>query len=86
MLSVDWRVDLATLRELVGPRIALQGNVDPTALLAPASNVEEEAVAAMRAAGTLGHLLNLGHGILPATPLASAQAFVDAPKRVAVAS
>lgn len=86
VLSIDWRLGLDTARRRLGPEIAVQGNVDPTALLAPATAVEEEAAAAMHAAGPLGHVLNLGHGILPSTPLASAQAFVDAPKRVAVAS
>jgi uroporphyrinogen decarboxylase len=77
-LSVDWRTDLAEARRILGSRIALQGNVDPNVLLAS----EEEVCAAARETidktGGLGHILNLGHGVLPTTPVANAKAFVAA--------
>lgn len=78
VLSVDWRLDLASVRELVGPRIALQGNVDPCALLGPEDGVRRAAREAVEATGGVGHILNLGHGILQKTPVENARAFVQA--------
>ena len=80
VLSIDWRIGLDDVREQVGDRVALQGNVDPCVLLATPDAVTGAAHAAMASAGPRGHILNLGHGVLPATPLECAQAFVDAPK------
>jgi uroporphyrinogen decarboxylase len=78
VLSVDWRVDLATVRERVGPRIALQGNVDPCVLLGPEEGVRRAAREAVENTGGVGHILNLGHGILQQTPVENARAFVQA--------
>jgi uroporphyrinogen decarboxylase len=78
VLSVDWRVDLATVREQVGTRIALQGNVDPCVLLGPEEGVRQAAQQAVERTGGLGHILNLGHGILQQTPVENARAFVQA--------
>src|SRR3984893_10621220 len=84
VLSVDWRVDLATVREQVGPRIALQGNVDPCVLLGPEEGVRQAAREAVESSGGIGHILNLGHGILQQTPVENAQAFVLAGQTAAV--
>src|SRR5579864_4228194 len=84
VLSVDWRIDLDAVRARVGRDRALQGNVDPGVLLSLPAAVAESARKAMRCAGPTGHILNLGHGILPATPLECAQALVDAPREAAV--
>jgi len=68
-VGLDWTVDLAAARKRVGERVALQGNLDPIVLLADAATVAREAAAVVRAAGPLpGHVFNLGHGIVPATP------------------
>ncbi len=68
-VGLDWTVDLAAARARVGHRVALQGNLDPLALLADAEAVAREATAVVRAAGPApGHIFNLGHGIVPATP------------------
>jgi uroporphyrinogen decarboxylase len=68
-VGLDWTVDLAAARRRVGGRVALQGNLDPQVLLADAGAVEREATAIVRAAGPApGHVFNLGHGIVPATP------------------
>ncbi len=78
VLSVDWRTDLAAARRVLGDRIALQGNVDPSLLLGPEPGIREAARVAVEKTGGLGHVLNLGHGILPATPVENARAFVEA--------
>jgi uroporphyrinogen decarboxylase len=82
VLSVDWHIDLADARrrlEALGrSNIALQGNVDPSILLRGAEETRAAARAAIEATGGLGHILNLGHGILPATPVDHAKAFVEA--------
>jgi len=84
VLSVDWRVDLATVREQVGPRIALQGNVDPCLLLGPEDGVRQAARDAVENTGGISHILNLGHGILQQTPVENARAFVQAGQAAAV--
>jgi len=76
-LSVDWRVPLPEVRQRVGPAICLQGNLDPTALLSSVEVIREQAERLVRE--TAGpHIVNLGHGILPTTPVENARAFVDA--------
>jgi uroporphyrinogen decarboxylase len=68
-VGLDWTVDLAEARRRVGASVALQGNLDPLVLLADTSVVTREAAAVVRAAGPApGHIFNLGHGIVPATP------------------
>ncbi|MGH9863911.1 MAG: uroporphyrinogen decarboxylase, partial [Candidatus Acidiferrales bacterium] len=78
VLSVDWRTDLAEARMEIGAKIALQGNVDPAMLLSTEENVERAVREAIMKTNGTGHILNLGHGILPTTPVANAQAFVRA--------
>jgi uroporphyrinogen decarboxylase len=76
--SVDWRVDLAGLRQALGPQKILQGNLDPAVLL---SGPDHTARAARRLLATVpreGHVVNLGHGILPQAPLDSVGALIDA--------
>lgn len=78
VISVDWRTDLVEARTILGPRMALQGNVDPSTLLGAEGTVRAAAVSAVQQLGGVGHILNLGHGILPTTPVANAKAFVEA--------
>lgn len=68
VVGVDWRVPLAVAAERTGGRVALQGNLDPVALLAgwDATRAKAEEVLA-GAAGLPGHVFNLGHGVLPGT-------------------
>ncbi len=86
VLSVDWRADLAALRERLGTRVALQGNVDPCVLLGPEAGVRRAAREAIEKTGGAGHILNLGHGILPQTPVENARAFVAAGQSAPVAA
>ena len=85
VLSVDWRMDLAQLREKFGDRLAIQGNIDPTVLLTSPEIIAPAAADAVRATGGRGHILNLGHGILPDTPVENAQAFIRAGQSAPVA-
>jgi uroporphyrinogen decarboxylase len=84
VLSVDWNTDLAQARRKLGTRVALQGNVDPSILLGPAEEIRRAARTAIEKTGGAGHILNLGHGILPTTPVESARAFVQAGKAALV--
>jgi uroporphyrinogen decarboxylase len=77
VLSVDWRVDLAEVREFLGPKISLQGNVDPAVLLAPPEKIRQATFATIGSLGGRGHILNLGHGILPNTPVENAKLFIE---------
>jgi uroporphyrinogen decarboxylase len=77
VLSVDWRADLAALRKTLGPKIALQGNVDPAVLLGPADKIRSNARDAIASLGGSGHILNLGHGILQQTPVENARLFIE---------
>jgi uroporphyrinogen decarboxylase len=67
VVGVDWRVPLDVARRRTGPEVALQGNLDPTACLAPWPVLAEQARAVLAAAGPTGHVFNLGHGVLPPT-------------------
>jgi len=76
VLSVDWRVDLHALREKLGPRIAIQGNVDPAVLFGPQHEIRRITQETASVLGGTGHILNLGHGILQHTPVENAQLFI----------
>ncbi len=68
-IGLDWTTDVSAARARVGDRVALQGNLDPQALLSPPAAIEAEAGAILRAAGPgPGFVFNLGHGIVPETP------------------
>lgn len=82
VLSVDWRRPLDEVRQVVGPRFVLQGNLDPAALLAPPAEIERRTETLLARGSGGGHVANLGHGILPMTPVGNAKAFVDAVKRL----
>jgi uroporphyrinogen decarboxylase len=86
VLSVDWKTDLAEARRTLGRKVALQGNVDPIKLLGNTEGIRAAALKAVEKTGGIGHILNLGHGILPATLVENAKAFVDAGQRAPVAA
>jgi uroporphyrinogen decarboxylase len=75
VIGVDWRLPIDEAWTLIGPDRAVQGNLDPTALLGPIERLMDAADDVLRrAAGRPGHIFNLGHGILPNTELTSVQA------------
>jgi uroporphyrinogen decarboxylase len=86
VLSVDWNTDLAEARGELGPKIALQGNVEPSILLGPVDTIRRATAEAVEKTGGMGHILNLGHGILPNTPVENARAFVRAGQAAPVAA
>ncbi|GAC1351781.1 MAG: uroporphyrinogen decarboxylase [Polyangiales bacterium] len=78
VIGVDWRLPMDAARKMLGDEVALQGNLDPTTLFAPAAVMESranEVLAAME--GRNGHIFNLGHGILPETPVDAVARLVD---------
>jgi uroporphyrinogen decarboxylase len=79
VIGLDWRVDLDAAWARLGHDVAVQGNLDPVALLAPVAEIRARAAAILgQAAGRPGHVFNLGHGVLPDTPVDHARALVDA--------
>jgi uroporphyrinogen decarboxylase len=76
-LGVDWRTDLGQLRQQVGPERVLQGNLDPAVLLGGAEATTRAVSELLAAVPKHKHIMNLGHGIHPTTPLESIQALVD---------
>ena len=80
VLSIDWRIDLAEARRRVGDKFALQGNLDPCELLGTPETIAESVKEILKKGGGLGHVMNLGHGILPMVPVENARAFIEAAK------
>jgi uroporphyrinogen decarboxylase len=79
VIGIDWRVDIGRARAVLGD-LPVQGNLDPLALYAPPEEVARRTRDILAAAGPLGHVFNLGHGVLPDTPIEGVHAMVDAVK------
>ena len=78
MIGVDFRVELGNAWQRLGD-VAVQGNLDPAVLLADRPYISRRAGEILgQAAGRAGHIFNLGHGILPTTPVDNVRALVDA--------
>jgi uroporphyrinogen decarboxylase len=78
VVSLDWRVPLDLGWSRVGMDRGVQGNLDPAVLLGPADLVRERARDVLRrAAGRPGHIFNLGHGVLPETPLHNLHTLIE---------
>jgi len=81
VLSLDWRCRLDDVAKQYGDRISLQGNLDPCALAAPPERIAEWVGEMHRAAAPArGHIMNLGHGLSPETPVEGVKAFIAAVK------
>jgi len=66
VVSIDWTMELGEVRNKIGSKVALQGNLDPTVLYADKDKIKQEAVKVLKSFGKHnGHIFNLGHGILP---------------------
>ena len=78
VIGVDWRLPLDVAWEQIGADRAIQGNLDPVALFAPWREFQPRIDDILgRAAGRPGHIFNLGHGILPTTPVDNVRRLVD---------
>ena len=74
VIGADWRIPIDEAWDLIGPDRAVQGNLDPTLLLGPMSRMLHHADDILtRVGGRPGHIFNLGHGILPSTPVEHVQ-------------
>lgn len=79
IVSVDWTVDMAEARQRLG-NLGVQGNVDPGVLFGSKDFIRDRIFDTVRKAGDRGHVLNLGHGILPGTPEDNAAFFFETAK------
>jgi uroporphyrinogen decarboxylase len=78
VIGVDWRTPLDDAWARVGEGAGVQGNLDPVTLMAPWAVLQERAREILdRAGGRPGHIFNLGHGILPQTPVDSVKALAE---------
>ena len=78
VIGLDWRVDLSAAWERLGAGVSIQGNLDPIVLFAPRDEIERQTRRILdQAGGRPGHIFNLGHGILPHTPVDNVLALVD---------
>lgn len=79
VVGVDWRIDMAKAVKMIGKKQSVQGNLEPCSLFMSAGNIREAAKDVLdKAASARGHIFNLGHGILPETPVDGAKSLVDA--------
>ncbi|MGB3558973.1 MAG: uroporphyrinogen decarboxylase [Geitlerinemataceae cyanobacterium] len=81
IISVDWTVDMADARRRLGPDMHVQGNIDPGVLFGSKAFIRDRILDTIRKAGNRGHILNLGHGILPTTPEENAAFFFETAKQ-----
>jgi len=85
VVGLDWTVDIGRAREMVGSYVALQGNLDPTILYSTPERIERGVQSILKKFGRgNGHIFNLGHGILPDTPVENVKVFVNAVKKFSV--
>lgn len=85
VIGLDWTMDLADARTRIGDTKALQGNLDPCVLFAPKEKIRSEVERILDDYGSgSGHVFNLGHGILPTTPVDNARYLVSCVKELSV--
>ena len=81
IISVDWTVDMADARKRLGPNMNVQGNLDPGVLFGSQAFIRDRILDTIRKAGPRGHILNLGHGVLPGTPEDNVRFFFETAKQ-----
>ncbi len=79
VIGLDWRQDIKRARAELGDT-PIQGNMDPLALYAPPADITRRVNAILDAGGGAGHVFNLGHGVLPTTPITGVEAMIAAAK------
>ena len=79
-LGVDWTLSPKIARKLTNNKVTLQGNLDPSRLLSPPSEIKKLVTQMINEFGKDKYIVNLGHGILPNIPVDNAKAFIDAVK------
>ncbi len=83
VVGIDWRVDMYKAVKTLGKKVSVQGNLDPCVLFGAQEHIEERVQDILNKAETArGHIFNLGHGILPETPVENAIAMVEAVHRL----
>jgi uroporphyrinogen decarboxylase len=79
VLGIDWRITMQDVLSAVGSDVAVQGNLDPVTLFGTKELIRDRVSKVLEGArGAKGHVFNLGHGILPETPVDNAVAMVEA--------
>jgi uroporphyrinogen decarboxylase len=82
VVTVDWAVDMAEARARLGKHVKVQGNLDPGVLFGSQEFIRDRIVDTVRKAGNWGHILNLGHGVLPETPEENVAFFFETAKQL----
>jgi uroporphyrinogen decarboxylase len=83
-IGIDWTITPQKARAFTGGRVTLQGNFDPSKLLAPIPQIRQWVKEMIDGFGTQRYIANLGHGIMPNVPVDHAKAFVDAVKEYGI--
>lgn len=82
IVNVDWTVDMADARARLGKEMKVQGNLDPGVLFGSKEFIRDRIHDTVRKAGNWGHILNLGHGVLPTTPEENVAFFFETAKQL----
>lgn len=82
IVTVDWSVDMAEARARLGKDVKVQGNLDPGVLFGSKEFIRDRILDTVRKAGNWGHILNLGHGVLPETPEENVAFFFETAKKL----
>ncbi|PSB35327.1 uroporphyrinogen decarboxylase [Chlorogloea sp. CCALA 695] len=82
IVTVDWAVDMADARARLGQDMKVQGNLDPGVLFGSKEFIRDRIYDTVKKAGNYGHILNLGHGVLPTTPEENVAFFFETAKQL----
>ncbi len=79
-LGIDWRISLSEVRKRLGHNQVVQGNLDPAVLFAPTKVIRGKVFKMLDQTNGKGHIVNLGHGLLPDTPISGIETFINSVK------